>query len=121
MPALRAAACVSRQSPEAWERLHILLFKTFFEECRNIEEEPLLFTLVRKAGADMKRFRADYARADVDNEILADHAFYVENFLGWGIPLALVAERFPIAGACDITIYRRAIDLALGRKKSRDA
>jgi predicted DsbA family dithiol-disulfide isomerase len=118
MPALRASYCVRQQSAEAFERLHLTLFRTFFEKCRNIQEEKLLFSLVKESGVYMKRFRADYAKAAVDEDILADHKYYTENFLGWGIPLAFVGDRFPLAGAVPIEMYRRAIDLCLGTKKS---
>jgi predicted DsbA family dithiol-disulfide isomerase len=120
MPAVRASYCVRQQSLEAFERLHLVLFKTFFGECRNIQEETLLFSLVKDAGVDMRRFRVDYEKAAVDEEILADHKFYAENFLGWGIPLALIGDRFPLAGAVPIEMYHRAIDLCLGTKKSGD-
>jgi len=121
MPAVRASYCVRRQSAEAFERLHIALFRTFFEECRNIQEEGLLFNLVKDSGADMRQFRADYMKAAVDEEILADHKYYTENFLGWGIPLALVGDKFPLAGAVPVEMYRRAIDLCLGTKRAGTA
>lgn len=120
MPALRASYCVRLQSAEAFEKLHLAIFKAFFDECRNIQEEKLLFGLVKATGVDMKRFRADYKKAAVDEEIMADHLYYTENFLGWGIPLALVGDKFPLAGAVPIEMYRRAIDLCLGKKKSAD-
>jgi predicted DsbA family dithiol-disulfide isomerase len=120
MPALRASVCVRRQSEEAFEKLHLAIFKTFFEECHNIQEEELLFRLVKQCGVDMKQFHADYKETAVDEEVLTDHKYYQENFLGWGIPLAVVGDKYPLAGAVPIEMYRRAIDLALGRKKSGD-
>lgn len=120
MPALRASYCVRQQSAEAFEKLHLALFKIFFEECRNIQEEKLLFSLVKESRADMKQFRADYRKAAVNEEVLADHKYYTENFIGWGIPLALIGDKFPLAGAVPIEMYRRAIELCLGTKKSAD-
>lgn len=117
MPALRVSVCARLQGEEAFERLHLLIFKTFFEECRNIQDNALLMDLAKQAGLDMRRFRADLRKAEVDEEILADHRYYQEDFLGFGIPLAIVADRYPLVGTVPIEMYRRAIDLSLGRVK----
>ena len=36
LPALRAAKCVARQGPEAFERLHLLLYEALFTRSVNI-------------------------------------------------------------------------------------
>lgn len=120
MPALRAAACALRQSESAFERLHIGIFKTFFEECRCIDETELLFELAKQSGVDFDKFCADFREASVDEEIMADYREYQDNFTGWGVPLVIIDGRFPLVGAVPLEMYRRAIDLALGLKKSSD-
>ena len=120
MPALRATACARRQGDEAFGRLHLHIFKTFFEDCRNIQDEELLLELAKQSRLDMRRFRADLRKAEANEEILADHRYYQENFQGWGVPLALVGGKYPLVGAVPVEMYRRAIDLSLGRVKGSD-
>ncbi len=120
VPALKAGVCARLQSEEVFDRLHLLLFRTFFEKCRNIEDEELLFKLVRDAGVNMRRFRVDFGKPSTLETVLTDHRYYQENFVGWGVPFAMVGGRYPLAGAVPIEMYRRGIDLCLGKIKSRD-
>ena len=118
LPALKAGVCARLQGEEPFDKLHLSLFKTFFEKCRNIEEEELLFRLSREAGLDMRRFRAGFKKESVLAEVLADYRYYQQNYLGWGVPFVMVGGRYPLVGAVPVEMYRRGIDLCLGKIKS---
>jgi predicted DsbA family dithiol-disulfide isomerase len=116
MPALRAAKCARLQGEEAFQRFHTALFRAFFEEGMNIAEQEVLLSLAKKTGLDVERFSSDFSRRSLEEEILAEHKDGRAEYEGWGIPIAVVGGRYPVAGAVPIDIYRRAIDLCLVRE-----
>lgn len=116
MPALRAAKCAQRQGGKAFGRLHIALFRAFFEEGINISEHEVLVSLAKKAGLDAERFNSDFFSESLEEEILAEYEAGRVEYEGWGIPIVVIVGRYPIAGAVPIAIYRRAIDLCLAAK-----
>jgi predicted DsbA family dithiol-disulfide isomerase len=113
MPALRAAKCAQLQGEKAFRRFHIALFRAFFEEGMNISEREVLISLAKKAGLDVERFNSDFSSRSMEEEVLAEYEDGRAEYEGWGIPIVVVGERYPIAGAVPIAIYRRAIDLCL--------
>lgn len=113
MPALQAAKCAQLQGREAFRRFHIALFRAFFEEGMNTGEREVLIDLAKKTGLDVERFNSDFSSELLEKEILAEYEAGRAEYEGWGIPIAVVGGRYPIAGAVPITIYRRAIDLCL--------
>jgi predicted DsbA family dithiol-disulfide isomerase len=113
MPALRAAKCAQLQGEEAFQRFHIALFRAFFEEVMNIGEREVLISLAKKTGLDVERFRSDFSRRLLEEEVLAEYEDGRAEYEGWGIPIVVVGGRYPITGVVPIAIYRRAIDLCL--------
>jgi predicted DsbA family dithiol-disulfide isomerase len=113
MPALRAAKCARLQGEEAFQRFHIALFRAFFEEGMNIAEREVLISLAKKTGLDVEKFSSDFSRRLLEEEVLAEREDGRAEYEGWGIPIVVVGERYPIAGAVPTAIYRRAIDLCL--------
>lgn len=116
MPAQIAAKCALRQGEDAFERFHHAVFRAFFEECRDISDPGVLVGLADDTGLDVQRFRADFGSGSQESEVLAEYEEGRSAYEGWGVPLALIGGRFPLAGAVPIEMYRRAIDLCLARK-----
>ena len=113
MPALWAAKCARLQGEEAFERFHMAVFKAFFEDSRNISDREVLIGLAEEVGLDVERFSADFDRGSQDDEILTEYQEHKSQYDGWGIPIAVVGERYPVMGAVPIEMYRRAVDLCL--------
>lgn len=113
MPALRAAKCAQLQGEEEFERLHIALFKAFFEDSRNISDREVLLSLAEDAGLDVERFSSDFDRGSQESKILAEYQDAKREYEGWGVPLAIIGDHYPVMGAAPIDMYRRAIDLCL--------
>ena len=113
IPALQAAKCAQLQGEETFKRFHIALFRAFFEEDMNIGDREVLIGLAEKTGLDVERFSSDFSQRSLEEEVLAEYEDGRAEYEGWGIPIVVVGERYPIAGAVPIAIYRRAIDLCL--------
>ena len=113
MPALRAAKCARLQGGEAFQRFHMVLFKAFFEDSRNISDREVLISLAKDVGLDIERFTADFDRGSHREEILAEYQEHKSKYDGCGIPIAEVGERYPVMGATPIEMYRRVVDLCL--------
>lgn len=113
MPALQAAKCAQLQGEPAFIRFHIALFKAFFEESRNISDRQVLLSLAKKAGLDVEKFISDFDQGLTEKEVLAEYEEVQAQYYGWGVPLAIVGDRYPVMGASPIAVYRRAVDLSL--------
>ncbi len=114
LPAQVAARSARLQGQEAFERYHGALFRAFFTECRDISRREVLLELAREAGLDPGRFEAGLDDGALEEAVLADLE-EAREYEGWGIPLAIVGGRYPLAGAVPEQLYRRAIDLCLGK------
>jgi predicted DsbA family dithiol-disulfide isomerase len=113
VPALRAGKCAQLQGEGAFLRLHTALFEAFFEESRNISDRQVLISLAEAAGLDVERFSSDFDQGSQEREVLAEYEDGRDKYAGWGIPLVIIGDRYPIMGAVPIAMYRRAIDLCL--------
>jgi predicted DsbA family dithiol-disulfide isomerase len=111
LPALEAAKCVAAQGdPEVDDRLHLALFEAFFTRSRNIARPDEVTRIVEAAGADMARFRADYAAGAGRDAVLRDYRAALEDDGVQGIPTLIVpgtGER--VVGLADLDTYRRAV------------
>ena len=113
MPALQAARCVRLQSEEAFRRFHLILFRAYYDEGRNISEREVLISLIAEAGLDVEQFTAEFDGGRQKAEVSAEHDDYVQNWGPWGIPLVIVSDHYPILEAVSLDLYRRAIDRLL--------
>lgn len=113
IPALQAGKCARLQGEEAFLRFHSLLFKAFFEENRNISDRQVLVSLAEEAELDVERFSSDFDQGSQVNEVLAESEDGRDKYGGWGIPLVIIGDRYPVMGAAPIAMYRRGIDLCL--------
>jgi len=113
VPALQAARCTRLQGEEAFQSFHMELFKAFFGESRNISLRQVLVGIAEKTGLDVGRFVSDFDGGLQKSEVLAEYEEAHEKYEGWGIPLAVVGDDYPVMGAAPTAMYRRAIDLCL--------
>ncbi len=113
LPALRAVRCAQLQGEEEFQRLHIALFKAFFEDSRNIADREVLLSLAEDVGLDVERFTSDFDQGLQESKVLAEYQDAKREYEGWGVPLAIIGDRYPAGGAVPIDIYRRAVDLCL--------
>jgi predicted DsbA family dithiol-disulfide isomerase len=110
VPALEAAKCVALQGEGAFERLHLELYRAFFERGINIAKPAELIGVVEESGADMRRFRADLetgvGRAAVGREF--ERALTEDRVRA--IPTVIVSGGARLTGLADIGEYRKAIE-----------
>jgi predicted DsbA family dithiol-disulfide isomerase len=115
IPAQIAVRCAAKQGKKAFEKYHMAVFKSFFTECQNIGDREVLIDLAEKIGLDIKRFTSDFNTCFGTDEIMKNREDYQQNFLGWGIPFALIDGRYPVIGGVPLAMYRRTVNLALGK------
>jgi len=96
------------------------LFRAFFEGCRDISSYYILVDLAEELGLDTDRFCDDYYSGTTEEEVLTEREEYQREYEGWGIPLVITNDNFPIAGAVPIAVYQRAVDLCLDKTSEID-
>jgi predicted DsbA family dithiol-disulfide isomerase len=92
------------------------LFKAFFTESRNIGDRNTLINLAKENGLDIERFNSDLDQSWAENEVMADYEDGQAKYAAWGVPLAIIDDRYPVMGASPTAVYRRAIDLSLANR-----
>jgi predicted DsbA family dithiol-disulfide isomerase len=78
LPALEAAKCAERQGAEAFERLHLALYRALFTESRNIARPDEVVRIAAESGLDTDRFVADYRAGLGRQAVIADYRAAVE-------------------------------------------
>jgi predicted DsbA family dithiol-disulfide isomerase len=110
LPALEAAKCVAFQGEEVFERLHLELYRAFFERGINIARPAELIGVVEASGADVERFRADFetgaGRAAVGRDF--ERALTEDGVRA--IPTVILDSGRRLTGLADIVEYRKAIE-----------
>jgi len=110
LPALEAAKCVARQSPAAFEALHLRLYAAFFAEGVNIARHDEVVAVVRSVPeVDMTRFLADYDAGIGRPGVLADYEAAVREHGVRAIPTVILESGRRITGAVPLTEYRRVL------------
>ena len=113
LPAQIAGKCALNQGKEKFEQYHDAVFRAFFRDCRDISDLAVLTSLGADSGLDIKQFQADFESGLQETEVLAELEEAQTEYEGWGIPLAIIGGKFPLAGAVPMEMYCRAIDLCL--------
>ncbi len=116
MPALRAVKAAEFQGGmEAHARMYGRLQRAHLVEARNVADSKVLYECAAEVGLDMTRFRADYQSEASLEAVLRDR----QEALAMGIgatPTVVFNEKWVLAGAVPIELYRRVIDdLLVGR------
>jgi predicted DsbA family dithiol-disulfide isomerase len=115
LPALETGKCAARQGPDVFARVHHRLYQAFFTESRDIGDPAELERIAGEAGADLGRFRADYASGTAREEVAADYRAAVEEHGVRSIPTVIVRETGrALVGLVDLARYRAAVVDATG-------
>ncbi len=110
MPALEAAKCVALQGEAAFEAVHIILYRAFFEEGVNIGERREVAEVVRGVpGVDVARFLADYEAGKGREPVLADYEAAVTEHGVRAIPTVVLPGGRRVVGAVPLAEYRRLL------------
>jgi predicted DsbA family dithiol-disulfide isomerase len=113
LPALEAAKCAERQGPEAFERLHLALYRAFFTESRDIARPDEIVTIAAESGLDPERFLADYRAGHGRQAVIADYRAAVEDGVN-SIPTVVVPDTGRVlVGLAEVSAYRAAVEEAL--------
>jgi predicted DsbA family dithiol-disulfide isomerase len=98
LPALEAAKCAELQGSEAFEWMHIGLFRAFFSEGVNIGRAEEVIEVARRVGLDMGRFLEDYQGGGQRQRVLSEHGQAVQRYRVRAIPTVIIGEAPPIVG-----------------------
>jgi predicted DsbA family dithiol-disulfide isomerase len=112
MPALTAAKCAERQSPEAFARFHERLFTAHFRDNLDIGRPDVLRRLARETALDLVRFESDYA-GEAYEAVLRDCAEGAAWFGVSGLPTVILNEKLSLVGAVPTERYHLLIDWIL--------
>lgn len=114
LPALEAAKCAELQGPEAFERMHLGLFRAFFSEGVNIGRAEEVVEVARRSGLDMNTFLKDYQEGSQRRVVLGEHVEAVRQYGVRAIPTVVMGEAPPIVGAVPFQEYERLLTRLLG-------
>jgi len=110
LPALESAKCAERQGAETMERFHMLLFRAYFEESRDISRRQVLVELAEEAGLAVEQFEAELNSGAQRSVVMREYAEAVARFGVSSIPTAILNEKLALIGAVPIEEYRHLID-----------
>lgn len=110
LPGLEAAKCALLQSADAFDGLHLRLYRAFFTEGRDIADPHEVVKIAGEAGLDVDRFRVDYRAGAGRDGVIKDYTEAVEEGIR-SIPTVI----FPstgraLVGLVDLAQYRAAIE-----------
>jgi len=109
LPGLEAAKCAALQGTEAFDRLHLRLYRAFFTESRNIADRSEVVKIAGEAGVDAERFLADYRGGAGRDGVVKDYTEAVEEGVR-SIPTVVFPETGrALVGLVDLGQYRAAI------------
>jgi len=112
LPALEAAKCAALQGMDAFNRLHLPLYRAFFTESRNIADPKEVVKIAAEAGLDNERFLEDYRAGAGRDAVVKDYSEAVEEGVR-SIPTVIFPDTGrALVGLVDITQYRSAIEEA---------
>jgi predicted DsbA family dithiol-disulfide isomerase len=110
MPALEAAKCVERQSPELFERVHLKLYEAFFTQSVNIADPAELYPIIEASGVEMGRFIADFEAGEGRAPVVEDYREAVQRHQVRAIPTVIVDEGPRVTGLAELAAYRKAFE-----------
>ncbi len=113
LPALEAAKCAERQGSEAFERLHLALYRAFFTESRDIARPDEVARIATESGLDTDRFLADYRAGLGRQAVIADYRAAVQDGVR-SIPTVVRPDTGAVlVGLAEAWAYRAAVEDAL--------
>ena len=115
MPALEASKCAQLQGREAFERYHLLLFKSYFEQSKDISHREVLHSIAREAKLDYNRFELDFSSKKLRDKVRDEYKEAREEYNIIGIPTVLFENGGRLECAVPVELYKRVAKLCLGK------
>ena len=110
LPGLEAAKCAALQGTEAFDRLHLRLYRAFFTESHNIADLSEVVKIAGEANLDAERFLADYRGGAGRDAVVKDYTEAAEEGVR-SIPTVIFPETGrALVGLVDLAQYRAAIE-----------
>ena len=113
LPALEAAKCVALQGDDAFERVHLLLFESFFSKGINIGKREEVIEIVRSAGVEMERFLKDYDAGTARAKVMREYEEALTTYQVNSIPTVIFGGNQRVIGATPLEEYLKIL-AALG-------
>lgn len=110
LPALQAGKCAQMQGEDVFERMHKALFRAYFEQGQNIASREVLEQVAREVDLDEARFWADMDSGQGRAAVATEFREFLRDFNGFGIPLAVFPDGYPLQGAVPTAYYRQVIE-----------
>ena len=110
MPALEAAKCAALQGEEAFEDMHLRLFRGFFEQGVNIADPDEILALARQAPLDYQRFVEDFASGCMRQMVLSDYEEALNTYWVHAIPTVVFNDSERIVGAVPLAEYEKVLE-----------
>jgi predicted DsbA family dithiol-disulfide isomerase len=110
LPALEAAKCAALQGNDAFDAMHFLLFRGFFELGVNIADHEEVRTLAQQAPLDYARFVNDYESGLTRRAVLDEYEDAVNTHMIYAIPTVIFPDGDRIVGAVSLEEYAKALE-----------
>jgi predicted DsbA family dithiol-disulfide isomerase len=110
LPALTAAKCAERQSPELFAKFHAKLFAAHFGDNLDVSRPDVLWRLARECALDVTRFERDYSSGEAYQSVLHDYAEGAAWFGVSALPTVIFNEKVSLVGALPLERYRLLLD-----------
>ena len=117
LPAQEAAKCARLQGRDAFEHLHMLLLRAFFEKNRDISSRDVLISLAVEADLDVERFISDLDSGSQRDAVLADYQEGRDDARFSGIPTVIFGGTIVLQSAVPTEMYRRAVNVLLKQER----
>jgi len=109
LPAQEAARAAARLGADAFETVHLALFRAFFEEGVNIGIREEVVEVMRRAGLSLEAFLAAYQAPGLRESVLAEYFETVHTHGVSAIPTVVIGPEAPIVGAVPLAEYERLL------------
>lgn len=110
LPALQAGKCAQMQGEDAFERMHMALFRAYFERGQNIAKREVLAQVAQEASLDEARFWTDMDSGQGRADVATEFREFLRDYNGFGIPLAVFPDGYPLQGAVPTEYYRHVVE-----------
>lgn len=110
LPALEAAKCAALQSNEAFEDMHLRLFRGFFEQGVNIARPEEVLSLARQAPLDYDRFVDDFTSETTRRTVMAEYEEALNTYWVHAIPTVVFNDTERIVGAVPLEEYVKMLE-----------
>jgi predicted DsbA family dithiol-disulfide isomerase len=110
LPALEAAKCAALQGEEAFEDMHLRLFRGIFEQGVNIADPDEVLILARQAPLDYERFVDDFTGGTTRRAVLDEYDDALNTYMIHAIPTVVFNGSERVIGAVPFDEYVKVLE-----------